>query len=151
MSLVFSKQTELPIRIRGCMPSPSYYYENDVESIIISTDIDERHLIHIKPGIYRYNLKNNTIKLLSQYPPKYIFYPECHAQFLDKRNYKLYLIDLKTNKMVELREDISVNYPAIAIIPSTNLMHIYSYHTDEKYLLYDINSKIIQESNCFDK
>ena len=73
------------------LPSPSYYNENNIEYIIISTDYSE---CRIKPGIYKYGIKNNTFELLYEYPSK--FQPQFHGQVLDKRNSKLYLIEDST-------------------------------------------------------
>ena len=84
MSSSFTKQIELPMRINMYIPLPSYYHENDMECIIISTDFRERRL---SPGLYKYNLTNNTIELLYHYPST--FEPCSHGQFLDCRNSKL--------------------------------------------------------------
>ena len=113
MSSIFCKQINLSINISRYIPPPSYYNKNGKEYLIISTHCNERR---IEPGIYKYNLKDNTFELLCQYSST--FKPQFHGQVFDERNSKLYLIgsnamingnglwsfDLETNNKLRLCE-----------------------------------------------
>ena len=156
---MFAKLTKLPITITDLkyIPLPSYYYENNIEYIIISTHSNEKQLT---PGIYKFNIKHNTTELLYEYPST--FTPKAHGQFLDERNSTLYIIgyntynddgkvifgafDLKTNDLNIPKSNLNNSLewlPNITLVPTNNTIHIYNHDSwESKYLILKLKSRV---------
>eukprot|EP01084_Bolivina_argentea_P023391 43625_1 len=137
-------QRKLSLQFQYHVPKPLIYPKNG-NSIIISTDSDEKY-----PGIYKYDLDNNTFKLLHTYDDDQFYRAEEHGQFIDYTNHQLCIfggtvtaslfLDLITKTIrcnLNTFDDYLGGFTSAINIPSTNEQIYIFAPSENNHIIFD--------------